>query len=432
MEGRLSREALSEIVSMKDPRVEALFLSDEDFKALENPVYEVNGKDEGNEKLREAYLNLIDFIKEYMDMDEDSCKITSIWCMGTYFHEQFETYPYLFYNAMRGSGKTRMLKIIANVANLGDGTIQNDMKEAVLFRMIRNKILCIDEFENVGAKDKQTLRQILNSAYKKGMKIVRMKKVKKFDGESFETEEFEPYMPIAMANIWGMDEVLGDRAITLILEKSSNPAVTKKIEDFKNNPKILKVRTILEQCSLVQCCFSKSYIKDWNNYIDSKYSINYITTHTHNYTKQHNKEEVFFSKIDDAGIDGRNFELILPLLIVAKMIGEDIFEDILRVSKEVVSNKKEGEFENSKDVALYDFISTKEDMNLEFTAVKDITSGFRDFVDEPKDKDSYLNEKWMGRALKRLGLVIKSKRTHKGMSVILNTVKAKNKIRMFK
>jgi len=34
-------------------------------------------------------------------------------------------------------------------------------------------------------------------------------------------EEFAVYCPIAMANIRGMENVLGDRCISLILEKSS-------------------------------------------------------------------------------------------------------------------------------------------------------------------------------------------------------------------
>lgn len=410
-------------------------LGEQTFIDLKNPLFEseeFNG--EGNDKLIEAYRNINDFIQDYMDMDKDACKFTSMWIIGTYFHHQFETYPYLFFNAMRGSGKTRMLKIISSIANLGDGTIQNDMREAVLFRMQKHKILCIDEFENVGSKEKQTLRQILNSAYKKGLKISRMKKVKNFEGEKFETEEFEPYMPIAMANIWGMDEVLGDRAITLILEKSNNPAITKKIEDFKDNEKVRIILELLKECSLVQCSYVKTYIKEWNNYINNKYKINtiYTTTQLHNYTTIHNKQDEFFDLIDNAGIDGRNFELILPILITAKYVGNEVFDDILRISKDIVHNKRESEFEGSKDVSLYEFIALKQEFSLEFTPIKTITSEFREFIGEQEKDDYWLNEKWVGRALKRLGLIVKSKRMNKGVYVMVNNVKAQEKVRIFK
>ena len=43
-----------------------------------------------------------------------------------------------------------------------------------------------------------------------------MKKKKTIEGEQQVVEEFEPYRPIIMANIWGMDEVLGERCIQLI------------------------------------------------------------------------------------------------------------------------------------------------------------------------------------------------------------------------
>src|SRR3990172_11895238 len=124
-------------------------------------------------EVSKCYEKIIEILSKYVDMNEEKKKIIAVWIMGTYFHEEFNTYPYLFFNAMRGSGKTRLLRLLSWIGNKGDGSVQNDMKEAVLFRMQRNKILCVDEFENVGSKDKQTLRQIFNSAYKKGLKITR-------------------------------------------------------------------------------------------------------------------------------------------------------------------------------------------------------------------------------------------------------------------
>src|SRR3989304_10008157 len=56
-----------------------------------------------------CYENIIEVIKKYMDMPEEQIKIVSVWIIGTYFHDCFDTYPFLFLNAMRGSGKTRLL-----------------------------------------------------------------------------------------------------------------------------------------------------------------------------------------------------------------------------------------------------------------------------------------------------------------------------------
>ena len=52
-------------------------------------------------------------LKEYMDMEEQQYNLISLWIIGTYIHKQFPAYPYLFFNAMKGSGKTRILKIIS-------------------------------------------------------------------------------------------------------------------------------------------------------------------------------------------------------------------------------------------------------------------------------------------------------------------------------
>src|SRR3990172_2356441 len=128
---------------------------------------------ENRMNMEDAYNDILELLDYWLDIPEDTKKFIAIWTIGTYFHEEFNTYPYLFFNAMRGSGKTRLLRLLSWIGNKGDGSVQNDMKEAVLFRMQRNKILCVDEFENVGSKDKQTLRQIFNSAYKKGLKITR-------------------------------------------------------------------------------------------------------------------------------------------------------------------------------------------------------------------------------------------------------------------
>jgi len=141
-------------------------------------------------QLGDSYKEIQDIIKQYVDLPEDYIKFLSTWVLGTYFHSCFSTYPYLFLWAMRGSGKTRTLKLISALSAGGDGSVQNNLTEAVLFRIPQGTTTCIDEMEQVGSKEKQTLREILNSAYKKGMKVKRMKKVKKASGEDYVVETY--------------------------------------------------------------------------------------------------------------------------------------------------------------------------------------------------------------------------------------------------
>ncbi len=206
-----------------------------------------------------CYEKIIDILKFYCDMPEDYYTIISLWIIGTYIYEEFDTYPYLYFNAMRGSGKTRSLRLIASLSK--DGDLLASITDAVLFRTTGT--LCIDEFENVMRKEKTSLRELLNTAYKKGTKIKRMRKISTKEGEKQVVEEFKPYRPIVMANISGLEEVLQDRCISLILEKSQNLKIIKLLEDFDTNQDIKAIKeTLLRiQCSLCNVVVVGNMIK---------------------------------------------------------------------------------------------------------------------------------------------------------------------------
>lgn len=395
---------------------------------------------EAKAQLRECYERMVSIFDDYLDMPKEYYKFISVWTIGTYFHEQFNAYPYLFFNAMRGSGKTRSLKLISSLGAKGDGSIQNNLTEAVLFRIPRGTTTCIDEVEQIGSKEKQTLRELLNSAYKKGMKVKRMTKRKVEGQECQVTEVFEPYFPICMANIWGVDEVLGDRSIVLILEKSNDARRTKKIEDFDINANLLDLKVRLRKVSVVSVVSlrQKTYIQHWNDFINSKYTTNDITTTTTQTTQttlQEIERNELFNKIDNLGISGRNFELLFPLLLVAQELGNDVFDEILQIGNKIIEGKKEDEYSESKDVSLFEFCCSAQltQRGLNYIPIREITTGFRTFLGDTDDnEDRWLNEKWVGKALKRLGLILAKKREAAGRLVMINYAKAKEKLKIFK
>ena len=67
----------------------------------------------GETGLKRYYKKLIALLKEYMDLREDYYPIVALLILGTYLHKHFATYPYLYFNATKGSGKTGILKIIS-------------------------------------------------------------------------------------------------------------------------------------------------------------------------------------------------------------------------------------------------------------------------------------------------------------------------------
>lgn len=393
-------------------------------------------------KMAECYDKIIELAKRYLDIKEEYYHVLASWIIGTYSHDSFTAYPYLFFNAMRGSGKTRTLKFVSALGCKGDGSVQNNLTEAVIFRIPRGTTTCIDEVEQIGSKDKQTLRELLNSAYKKGMKVKRMRKVKLQGGsEQQVVETFEPYYPIAMANIWGMDEVLGDRSITLILEKSDNPSITKMIEDFDND-EFLEIKRTLEKFSVVSAvkCSKKNIYREWNNYINSRYNTTLTTLYTYTtQTTQTTQEQIedieleqLFNKIDALGITGRNFELLLPLLLVNQSISEEHFTRFIKIGKEIMETKKKEEYNDSKDVLLYDFVATWCEKTTNYKSIKAYVQEFRLFCGDGEQDDKWLNDRWLGKALKRLNLVLDHRRVSAGTEVTLNYEKAKEKLKIFR
>jgi len=396
--------------------------------------------------LNEVYEDIMEILKDYSDLKEKDYQIIALWIIGTYFFREFITYPFLFLNAMKGSGKSRTLRLICSLS--WNGKIIGSPTEAVLFRTAGNGTLGIDEFEGIMKKENAGLREILNSAYKKGMKIVRMRKKKTIDGETQIPEEFEPYTPIVMANIYGMEEVLGDRCITTIIDKSSNSFFTMKVEDFDNDFRIKDIKNRLKSLENVKLVTLCRYFDDvgvyisWNSYVNRrfKYNVSNVTNDTNDTNDTNNdlnfnindiKKESFFNKIVDSGLNGRDLELFLPLFLIGMALNDEILEKILKISSETSKDKKKDEMMESRDVLLIQFIS--EQLPVQFYKLTELTEHFKHFIEYSISDEAYnwLNPKWMGRALKRLDLIIDKRKMANGREFILNIPKAIEKLRSF-
>lgn len=388
--------------------------------------------------VQDCYNAIIEVLNNYMDIEEDAKKIIAVWIIGTYIHKEMKCYPYLFFNAMKGSGKTRLLKIIESLA--WNGKLVNNASESSLFRSANTSTLLFDEIEQVSSKEKNTFRELMNSGYKKGSYVERMKKVRKDNEENFEHERFLLYGPKAMANINGMEDVLGDRCIVLILEKSSNKRITSLIEDFDEDPLILSIKRTLEKigCSLCSVVTKKNIHKGWNSYVNNMH--NYITTYN-TYTTLYTlttpndiliseKEIKLFEKIASLDLNGRYLELFLPLIFTADLIGENVVNEVLEVAGTMTEKKMKEQIYESVDISLYEYISTLEP--LRYYPIIDIVNGFKHVCPADGEGLVWLNPKWMGRALSRLNLVSTKRRKKHGIEVMLNVSKSLEKIGMFK
>lgn len=372
-------------------------------------------KGEEDEKLMEAYNNINEILKLYCDWKDDYYVIVTCWIIGTYFHDMMITYPYLYFNASKESGKSRSVRLITHLAK--DGEMVNSMTEAVLFRT--KGTLGIDEFEKASRKGNENFMELLNSAYKKGVKIKRMKRIKTPTGEDQQVENFDVFRPIVLANIWGMDSVLEDRTIPLLLEKTTLDRVSNLLEIWENDSKVNATKSILEEkCSLCSVVTLHKVYVDWNEYIIN----NYITTHTNNYTKLH-----LFEKIRDSGLKGRMLELSFPLIMVADMISEEIVDTLIESLRQIHIEKTNEAFLENKDILMVDMVSQEHWEG--FHSIKKLTEKFKEFT---QLNEEWINTKWVGRSLKRMMLIKEKKRSHQGIEVRLDIEKAQDKIKIYK
>lgn len=424
----LSKSALLNYIKNKENE----FGQEQEIFDVPIMVEDIEEETEIKKLLLRSYEDIRFIIGKYLDMDEDLKKIVTLWIIGTYFHKDFVSFPYLYLNAMKGSGKTRLMNLIAALS--WKGSVQNSLTEAVIFR--NEGTLCIDEFERAGRKGSENLLELLNSAYKKGAKVTRMKKKKVKDTEEFVMEEYNMYRPIAIANITGLDNVLQDRCMKIVLEKSVNVYKTRLIENLLEQ-RIKALKRIIQSISLSGCSLcnvvTPFYLyKEWNNHI-----LQHQTTHTHTslHTTLHTLTTLKdkFKLIEETKLNGRDLELSMPLLIIAMWIDgaygmEGFFEDHLNILDRIFLEKKQDDFIENLDYSLYDFFSQELEVKY-FQQIKDITHKFREFM---QSNDEWINPKWMGRALSRLNLVKEKRRLSRGIEVVIDYKKAKEKANQFR
>lgn len=350
-----------------------------------------------NEALKNILLDVRNLIRKYVDTTEQNIDILSLWVIGTYFHNQFETFPLLQMYAQKRSGKTRTLKLLSSLCKGSDGSVSTSPTETLLFRH-KDGALFFDEMESISSKERGAFRETLNAVYKKGNKIIRYKESKSKDGSKEYVEDcFYPYYPIALANISGLGDVLGDRAIQLILQRS-NKNVTRLIEDFSTNKNVLALKSKLD---LLNATIPTGLFSKWNDFIQG---IDF---------EDKDNLKLLFKRVSDTAIYGRPLEIFFPLFVIAYLCGD--LDNFLKTAKNFVELREEEEAISDIDEILKQFIYGKKCEG--FISVTSLLQEFRGSLENPEE---WQNSKWFGRALKRLGLVQKQRSVNGKSQVLLN------------
>ncbi len=141
--------------------------------------------------------------------------VLPLWVIGTYLYRLFETYPYLAFEGLKNTGKSKTSRITTRMSF--NGIFSVNASEATLYRDIENlrPTFGIDEAEILKDPEKsKSIRAILNAGYFKGACVLRQEKTSK--GE-FYTRKYGVYSPKLIANIKGLEDTLESRTIKIIM-----------------------------------------------------------------------------------------------------------------------------------------------------------------------------------------------------------------------
>jgi len=257
-----------------------------------------------------------------------------------------------------------------------------------------------------------------------------MRQMKTEEGTQQVVEEFEVYRPLVMANINGMEDVLGDRCITVTIERSNNRKITQLVEIWQHEKMFKDTKKMLDRCSLCSSVVFLRVYEKWNNDLLNSdiEQLDNNTNHIHNTNNTNNTNYIqLFKWLNSMDITGRDLELLLPLLLIANEISPEIMEENYTSLRNYTNLRKDDQFNESNDIALIDYVSQEPSEN--WLSMIEIVNKFRQFLNT---NDEDINTKWMGRALKRLKLRKDNRRLGGGIQVKLDIIKAQEKIRMFR
>jgi len=163
----------------------------------------------------DVYVGVRTAFEEFIELEDDvAYDFLTLWSIGTYFFHLFPAYPYIYVGGIKQTGKTKLLNILERICFNAKNSI--DLSGSALFRNVEvfRTTLLIDEADVLDNPErKQEIRKLLWGGYKRGSLVDRT------NPNTLQPEWFEVYSPKAIANIKGVEDVLEDRCIVLIMKR---------------------------------------------------------------------------------------------------------------------------------------------------------------------------------------------------------------------
>ena len=163
-----------------------------------------------------------------------SSRMVALWALGTYFLPAAQVVGYPLSNGPAGSGKTKMLKIIARTAFLGELLTGGSSHAAIKHLAKSGATLCFDDVENIQDKSfDPDKRSIILAGNSRGVSVVIMEP--SATGK-WAPRHFPVFCPKAFSSIRGFDPVLGSRAIVIPLVRTASAKAAREPDDLEGWP----------------------------------------------------------------------------------------------------------------------------------------------------------------------------------------------------
>ncbi len=239
--------------------------------------------------------------------------------IASYFYDLFGIFPIIVILGPFETGKGRLLQSICHMGHRGMAIL--DPSEASIFRTAEawRGFLAIDEFYEIGP----AIERLLRASYKKGMKVPRVEKAK---SGVMTLGLFEIFGKIALATPEPPPPNITSKSIILKLRKMPDPNPERRdpeARDFEN------IR-------------AKAYIARLTWPLEVKRNAAELD-------KQ------------DLGLAGRDFEVWKPILTIARMVGSNVWNNVLEFAKEQAHEKRQDSYPELRQVleAIYELVGRK-------------------------------------------------------------------------
>lgn len=341
---------------------------------------------------KELFNKIREEFKFYLDLPEDEWyDYLTLWTIGTYFYSFFSAYPMVYLYGLKNTGKTKIMTIASHLAF--NGSMFIGITPATLFRIVQaNKpSLFLDEIEKLLDKKREgsvDIEAMLNSGYKKGSKVPRCEKQ---DGKQV-VKEYDVYCPKMFAHVKGkVSRTLISRCIRIIMQRT-------KPNDERGERWPEEHKPIWQELRNELYIFALEY---WS------YVLFYYEG-----TKEIEKE------ID---IGNRDWELWKPILVIAKMVNDDLYTKMNFFAKDVTKEYQKDEKEGWEYIIVKTIKQNLSEERYYFI------SEIREWLKEEYEKEEDVpTSKSIGWELKRLGLTDRKKEGRKGTKWFLNNTIVNN------